>query len=376
MKNQKRIVDYGINIGEMKHGERNSITDVKGVTVGHVTLDDGDIKTGVTAILPHEGNIFRDKVFGAVHIINGFGKTAGTVQIDELGTIETPILLTNTLSVGAVSDGLIEYMLDQNEDIGLTTGTVNPVVCECNDGEWLNDIRGRHVKKEHVFEAIKNADVEFEEGGVGAGTGMSCHRLKGGIGTSSRILNLDGKEYTLGALVLTNQGQKRDLVIKGKPVGKAICKIDDSDKLEKEKGSIIIILATDIPMTERQLKRIAKRAVIGLARTGSHIGHGSGEIAIAFSTANRVSHYDQSKILEIKMFNPNDMELAIRAAAECVEESVLNALITAKTTVGRNGNTRKGLNEYVEELINQGLFKDEHNDVKNLNCSLQKEHAL
>lgn len=361
MKNQKRIRDYGVVIGDMGCGKRNAITDVKGVKVGHVTLDDGDVKTGVTAVLPHEGNIFKDKVFAAVHVINGFGKTMGTIQIEELGTIETPILLTNTLSIGTVSDGLIEYMLKTNDDIGLTTGSVNPVVCECNDGEFLNDIRGRHVKKEHIFMAIENADAEFEEGSVGAGTGMSCYKLKGGIGTASRVLKLDGTEYMIGTLVLANQGEKRDLMINGSPVGKVICEIDGEDILEGDKGSIIMIIATDLPITERQLKRIAKRAVTGLSRTGSYMGHGSGEIAIAFSTANRISHYEESKTIEIKMFNPNDMDLVFRAAAEAVEEAILNSLITAKTTVGRNGNTRKSLSEYMEILVKKGILIENKN---------------
>lgn len=361
MKNQKRIRDYGIVIGSTKPGVRNSITDVKGVKVGHVTLNNGAIKTGVTAVLPHEGNIFKDKVFAACHVINGFGKTMGTIQIEELGTIETPIVLTNTLSIGIAADALIEYMLDTNDDIGLTTGSVNPVVCECNDGEFLNDIRGRHVKQEHILEAIKNTDVEFEEGSVGAGTGMSCYKLKGGIGTASRVLNLEGKEYIIGTLVLANQGEKRDLLINGLPVGKAICEIDGEDRLEGDKGSIIMIIATDLPITERQLKRIAKRAVTGLSRTGSYMGHGSGEIAIAFSTANRISHYEESKTIEIKMFNPNDMDLVFRAAAEAVEEAILNSLITAKTTVGRNGNTRKSLSEYMGMLAEKGILQSYKN---------------
>ena len=264
MKEQKRIRDYGIQIGYMQPGKNNAITDVGGVTVGHVTLNSGEVKTGVTAILPHQGNLFKEKVFAASHVINGFGKTIGTIQIDELGTIETPILLTNTLSIGTVCDGLIGYMLDQNEDIGLTTGSVNPVVCECNDGEWLNDIRGRHVKKEHVLQAIQNAGVDFEEGCVGAGTGMSCYKLKGGIGSASRIIPLGTEDqYTIGALVLANQGEKRDLTVDGRQVGKAICEMEKSDKLEGDKGSIIMILATDLPdhreSAEKDCKKICHR---------------------------------------------------------------------------------------------------------------------
>ncbi len=199
MLNQKRARDYGVCSGRLKPGRLNSISDVTGVRVGHVTLDDGDCKTGVTAILPHDGNLFRDKVFAACHVINGFGKTTGLIQIDELGTIETPIVLTNTLSVGVAFQGLVRYMLEQNSDIGDTTGSVNPLICECNDGEYLNDIRALKVREEHVLEAITTASVEFREGCVGAGTGLSCHKMKGGIGTASRELELGQCNYVIGA---------------------------------------------------------------------------------------------------------------------------------------------------------------------------------
>ncbi|MGB4440513.1 MAG: P1 family peptidase, partial [Sedimentibacter sp.] len=254
--------ESNIVIGRLKKGQKNLITDVAGVKVGHVTLNDGNIKTGVTAILPHEGNIFKEKVMASSCVINGFGKSIGIVQIEELGTIETPIIMTNTLSVGTVATGLTKYMLEQNEDIGNTTGTVNCVVTECNDGR-LNDIRGLHVKEEHVFEAIKNADSVFEEGAVGSGTGMVCYSLKGGIGSSSRIVELDGQEYTIGAVVMSNFGSIRDLTINGDKIGERIFQENN----EKDKGSIIIIIATDIPLSERQLKRVSKRAVIGLGRT-------------------------------------------------------------------------------------------------------------
>ena len=194
--------ESGLKIGLGTPGKRNLITDVPGVKVGHVTIRDGaDINTGVTAILPHEGNLFQDKVMAASCVINGFGKTMGLVQVEELGTIETPIIMTNTLSIGTAANALIKYMLQQNEDIGVKTGTVNPLVCECNDGV-LNDIRGLHVKEEHVFEALANCSEEFEEGVVGSGTGMCCLGLKGGIGSASRIVKLDDKEYTVGALVI------------------------------------------------------------------------------------------------------------------------------------------------------------------------------
>ncbi|CAH2212198.1 DmpA family aminopeptidase [Tepidibacter aestuarii] len=350
MKNQKRIRDYGITIGNMDTGEKNSITDIEGVKVGHFTINKDSVKTGITAILPHSGNLFKEKVFASSHVINGFGKTMGTIQIEELGTIETPIILTNTLSIGAASDALIKYMLNNNEDIGLTTGTVNPIVCECNDA-YLNDIRGSHIKKEHIFKAIESADDEFEEGSVGAGMGMSCYKLKGGIGTASRVLKFDNKEYKIGSLALTNMGKKEDLIINGTPAGKIISEKDGLNDEESDKGSIIIILSTDIPMTERQLKRISKRSVVGLGRTGSYIGNGSGEIVIAFSTANRVSHYEKEEIIDIKMLNENYMDLAFRAVAECTEEAVLNSMITANTTVGRGKNVRYSLKDYLDIII-------------------------
>ena len=258
-------------------GKRNLISDVPGVKVGHVTLKDDEkfIHTGVTAILPHEGNLFQEKVAAGACVINGFGKSAGLVQIEELGTIETPILMTNTLSVGAGLNGLIQYMLKDNEDIGVSTGTVNCVVTECNDGE-LNDIRGMHVKEEHVLKALEKADEEFTEGGVGGGTGMCCMGLKGGIGSASRIITCNEKEYTLGAIVMSNFGVLGNLRIDGKRIKTELPKED-----KPEKGSIIIVLGTDIPLSDRQLKRIAKRATVGLARVGSFLGNGSGVIAKA-----------------------------------------------------------------------------------------------
>ena len=274
--------ESGIKIGRGTPGKRNLITDVPGVKVGHVTVRDGaDINTGVTAILPHEGNIFQDKVMAASCIINGFGKTMGLVQVEELGTIETPIVMTNTLSIGTAANALIKYMLQQNEDIGVKTGTVNPLICECNDGV-LNDIRGLHVTEDHVFQALANCGEEFEEGVVGSGTGMCCLGLKGGIGSASRIVKLDDQEYTVGALVMSNFGGAGRLMIEGRHMGQEI-----KDKLEaqQDKGSIIMLIATDIPLSERQLKRVARRAGVGLARTGSYYGNGSGDIAIAFTTA-------------------------------------------------------------------------------------------
>lgn len=341
------IENIKLKIGKLQKGKNNLITDVKGVKVGHKTLDNGNIKTGVTAIIPHSDNIFREKLICSSYVINGFGKSVGLVQINELGTLETPIILTNTLSVGTCSTALVKYMLKENDDIGVTTGTVNPVVCECNDG-YLNDIRGLHIKEEDVFDAIENAEINFKEGNIGAGTGMSCYQLKGGIGSASRVLKLDDKEYTIGSLVLSNFGLKEDLLVDGIKVGE---KILEKESEELEKGSIIIILATDIPMNERQLKRIAKRVPIGLARTGSHIGNGSGDIVIAFSTANRIKHYEDKDIVSIKIINENIIDKIFRGVIECVEEAVISSLLHSEKTIGTSEHKRESLKKYIDYLV-------------------------
>ena len=336
--------ESGIKIGRGTPGQRNLITDVPGVKVGHVTIRDGaDVNTGVTAILPPEGNMFQEKVMASSCVINGFGKTMGLVQVEELGTIETPIIMTNTLSIGTAANALIKYMLQQNEDIGVKTGTVNPLVCECNDGV-LNDIRGLHVKEEHVFEALANCSEEFEEGVVGSGTGMCCLGLKGGIGSASRIVKLDDKEYTVGALVMSNFGGAGRLLIEGRHMGQEI-----KDKLEaqQDKGSIIMLIATDIPLTERQLKRVARRAGVGLARTGSYYGNGSGDIAIAFTTANRVPHYSKTAVMDIKMISDNKIDPVFDMAAEAVEEAIISSLYHAETTTGRAGKVKYGLRDFL-----------------------------
>ena len=329
--------DSKINMTSVyKRGENNLITDVSGVKVGHFTLKDQEknIHTGVTAILPHGGNIFKDKVLAAASVINGFGKSAGLVQIEELGTIETPILMTNTLSVGTCLDALAKYMLKHNDDIGVSTGTVNCVVTECNDGE-INDIRGQHVKQEHVYQALENADVLFEEGDVGAGSGMICMGLKGGIGSSSRIVEIDNKEYTVGAMVLSNFGFPGLLRIDGKPVD--ISSITEKKEDDVEKGSVIILIATDIPLSERQLRRVAKRSTVGLARVGSYLGNGSGDIAVAFTTANRMPHYGEESMVDIKMINDRVIDKVFQATAEAVEESVYSSLDHAHTVTGIRG---------------------------------------
>lgn len=343
----KRIRDYGIHIGKLETGTNNLISDVDGVRVGHKTLKSGDINTGVTVILPSNDNIFEKKLIAATHIINGYGKTAGTVQIDELGTLETPIALTNTLSIGAVHQGLVQYMIQANKEIGKSTSTVNPVVGECNDG-YLNDIQGLHVKSEHVFEAIEDAKTIFDMGGVGAGTGMSCYGLKGGIGSSSRIIKYDDTVYTVGILVLSNFGKTKDLTIDGRNIGKRIAEIEKEKAAQEDKGSIMIVLAVDIPMTSRQLKRLCKRVTAGLSRTGSHLGHGSGDIVVGFSTGNVVDHYDKDVETSIRMFNENKIDIVFRAVVEATEEAVYDSMLSAEETIGRDGHSRSSLREYMD----------------------------
>ena len=335
----------GIRVGKLPCGPLDKISDVPGVTVGHCTLAEGEVQTGVTALLPHQGDIFHDKVMAASHVINGFGKTTGLVQIDELGTLETPILFTNTLSVGTVETALVKYMLDKNPDICETTGSVNPVVCECNDS-GLNDIRGLHVTEENARAALADCRADFAEGAVGAGRGMRCHGLKGGIGSASRVVELDGKPYTIGALVLSNHAVFDDLVVAGTPIQSLL---DAHIPPHEDKGSIITVLATDIPLSERQLRRLCHRALVGLSRTGSFCGNGSGEIVIAFTTANRVPHYSEKAILPMGMLHDDAINPLFRAVAECVEESVLSSLLHAETVTGYHGRTVRCLSDLLDE---------------------------
>ena len=328
-----RARDYGINFGSLKTGNYNSITDVKGVLVGNETIiKNEDARTGVTAILPYDGNIFQNKVPGAIYIENGFGKLTGISQVEELGNIETPIILTNTLSVPTAADALIDYILsfDENKNIR----SVNPVVGETNDGR-LNNIQARYVKKEHVLEAIKKAKSGYvDEGNVGAGTGTICFGFKGGIGTSSRILSEEDGGYTVGVLVQTNFGG--NLMISGIRIEEELNKMKNSGSGD---GSVMIIVATDAPLQSRNLKRLAKRSLYGVARTGGHCSNGSGEYAIAFSTAVDIrSSYDgENALLEGGTELRNDrMTPLFEAVIEATEEAVINSLFAAETMTGNN----------------------------------------
>jgi D-aminopeptidase len=338
------LTNAPFTIGKLIQGRKNLITDVPGVLVGHVTLQDSEINTGVTCIKPHGGNLFCDKVMAASYVFNGYGKTAGLVQINELGTIETPILLTNTLSVGTAITATVKYMMEQNPDIGGSAGTVNAVVGECNDGT-LNDIRGLHVTESHVREAIDACTDIFDQGAVGAGTGMCCLGFKGGIGSASRVISIGDRQYTVGALVLANFGGRGRLMIDGRQVGRELAERDSA----ADKGSIIMIIATDAPLSERQLGRVAKRAGVGLSRTGSYMGNGSGDVAIAFTTANRVPHAAECAVLHYDMLADSYIDAIFDATAEAVEESIVSALWHADTTTGKNGVTVKGLRRAWEE---------------------------
>lgn len=339
-----------IPIGTLPPGKKNDITDVTGITVGHYTLIEGTgdlipgkgpVRTGVTAILPHQGNMYKEKVFGNYCVFNGYCKPIGLAQIKELGVIETPVVLTNTLSVGTAADAVIEYMLDKNLDIGVTTGSVNPVVLECNDS-YLNDIRGKHVKKQHVLTALKNAHKNFEQGALGAGTGMSAFEFKGGIGSASRVVTVLDTPVTVGALVLTNFGKRKDLTISGIPVGRELKDYPGTKGTKEgsqEAGSIIMVVATDAVVIPSQLKRIAKRAVIGLARTGGGVHHESGDVAFGFSTGQVVPH-DADEVLPIKEFPDHVLGLLFKATAEAVEEAIIRSLVEAETMDGRDNRIR------------------------------------
>jgi D-aminopeptidase len=344
---EARARDLGIDIGIFKTGSHNAITDVDGVAVGHVTIIEGSgilvpgkgpVRTGVTVILPHGGNLFRNKVQAGCYVLNGFGKSAGFHQIRELGTIETPIALTNTLSAYRVADALVEYCCAESPEIGIETGTVNPVVGDINDG-YLNDIQGRHVKTEHVLSAIRSATAgPVEEGNVGGGTGCCCLGFKGGIGTSSRKLPLSLGAWTIGVLVQSNFGGI--MSIQGAPVGREMGVFDFKGKPD---GSCMVVIGTDAPLDARLLERLAKRAGLGMARTGFYSANGSGDFFIAFSTANTIPHVLAAK--EVQQLNRNvlcddSMSALFAALVEAVEEAIINSLIAARTMIGRDDNTR------------------------------------
>ena len=357
---QQRVEEIPLKIGVMQRGALNAITDVEGVKVGHTTLVKGDsVRTGVTAILPHGGNIFQQKVPAAVFVGNGFGKLAGSTQINELGNLETPVILTNTLNVPTAMDAVIKYTLNlpENENVR----SVNAVVGETNDG-YLNDIRWQHVKNADVISAIKNAKTgKVAEGNVGAGTGTIAFGYKGGIGTASRKLPESLGGYTLGVLVQSNFGGV--LQIAGAPVGQKLGNYSFSNNLlNNVDGSCMIVIATDAPLNNRNLERLAKRAFLGLAKTGGIASNGSGDYVIAFSTATgmRIPYKIEAKTLTQEVV-PNDlMSPLFMAAIEATEEAILNSLFMAETTTGFQGRTIKAIpkEEVLQYLKEAGILEN------------------
>lgn len=359
-----RARDLGVNVGVLPTGPHNAITDVSGVRVGHATLYKGEtIRTGVTAIVPHDGNLFQQKVPAAIYVGNGFGKLLGSTQVNELGELETPILLTGTLNVPRVADALLDWMLalPGNEEVR----SINPVVAETNDG-FLNDIRGRHVGRDEVFAALQAAkDGPVEEGSIGAGTGTVAFGFKGGIGTASRVVSSKitrtGSGYTVGVLVQSNFGGV--LTINGAPVGRELGKYflkeqletapprigqtrlpsatSDSPASDNADGSIIMVVATDAPLDARNLKRLAARAMLGLARTGSPATNGSGDYVIAFSTAQRIRASEALR--NVQVLGNETMSPLFEAVVEATEEAIYNSLFKATTVSGRNGNRAEAL---------------------------------
>ncbi|MFM0282352.1 P1 family peptidase [Paraburkholderia sediminicola] len=391
------------HIGVLPSGPRGTIADVGGVTVGHCTLDEGAVQTGVTVICPHRGDPFLAKVPAAASVINGFGKSIGLVQVEELGVLETPIALTNTFGVAAVAQAQIRAAIQAHPQIGREWSTVNPLVFECNDG-YLNDIQALAVSERHYADACEAASVDVASGSVGAGRGMSCFDMKGGIGNASRVVDVTGRSYTVGALVLANFGRLPMLTIDGAPLGRALAEraaeavstgaaalahpanpvasanptvspnptvsanptvstnptapanptastnpAVQATASKPEQGSIIMIVATDAPLDARQLKRLSLRAAAGLARTGSVYGHGSGDIALAFSTAYTVPHQSDFVALPPVLADAR-LDPLFRACADSVEQAIVDALWSATSVTGRDGHRRLSLQDTVPDL--------------------------
>lgn len=336
-----------VKIGKMSTGKKNNICDVEGVLVGQKSIKTDKYNTGVTVVKPHPGNIFKEKVVAASHVHNGFGKSMGFVQIDELGTIETPIAITGTLNIGIIADAVIEKSLEENPEIGISTGTVNPIVLECNDST-LNDSRDRYITKDDYFEAYSNLNDDFIQGAVGGGCGMVCHGFKGGIGSSSRIIKIGDNEYTLAVLVNSNfgSGNGQDLIFNGKRLGDEIKTLQDFE----DKGSITVLVVTDLPLDNRQLKRVVKRCSMGISRTGSFAGHGSGDVFVGLSTANKIKHFSDDAFENVIRMRDGYINSAFRACVEATEEAVLNSMLFSEKTSGRR-NVIFGLNKYYQTYI-------------------------
>ncbi len=369
-----RARDLKLPLGRYKPGKWNAITDVAGVKVGHSTIirgaagplkmGKGPIRTGVTAILPNEGKVFAERVVGGGFILNGAGEVSGMTQLLEWGLIETPIFLTNTLSVGAVSDVAVKWMVERYPGIGGEHDVIIPLVGECDDS-WLNDVAGRHVKEEHVYEAIRTAaDGPVAEGNVGGGTGMITCDFKAGIGTSSRKLSEAQGGYTVGVLVMSNFGVMRQLRVGGLPVGEVLeARYRGVARRERDYGSIIAVVATDAPLATHQLNRVAKRAALGIGRVGSTARHGSGEIVLAFSTANKVPRESRKMVYRMKILLDVRLDPLYEAVIEATEEAILNALCMARDMEGVNGNFCYALPlDDVQEIV--GRWQEESRKVE------------
>ena len=343
-----RARDLGLTLGRFKPGKWNAITDVEGVLVGHHTLiqgggklipGTGPVRTGVTAILPNQGNTFMERLTGGGFVLNGAGEVSGLTQVMEWGLIETPLLLTNTMAVGAVSDAVARYMVECYPGIGDEHDVIIPVVGECDDS-WLNDIAGSHVKGLHVEQAIRSArSGPVAEGSVGGGTGMITCDFKSGIGTSSRKLPEVFGGYTLGVLVMSNFGKMHNLRVGGLPIGEVLAeKFRDAPRRAQSYGSIIAVVATDAPVQSHQLNRICKRVALGIGRVGSYAGHGSGEIVVGFSTANVIPRRTQKMVHRIKILLDQRLDPLYEAVIEATEEAILNSMCMAGPMEGVNGN--------------------------------------
>ncbi len=344
-----RARELGLPLGRFKPGRYNAITDVEGVLVGHSTIisgaggplkvGEGPVRTGVTAILPNLGNIFMERLVGGGFVLNGAGEVSGMTQVMEWGLIETPILLTNTMSVGAVSDAVVRHMVGQHPGIGDEHDVIIPIVGECDDS-WLNDISGRHVKAAHVLEAINNAKTgPVAEGSVGGGTGMITCDFKAGIGTSSRKLPEAMGGYTLGVLVMSNFGKMHNLRVGGLPVGEVLAeRFREMPRRQQSYGSIIAVVATNAPLLANQMNRLCKRVALGIGRVGSYAAHGSGEIVVGFSTANVIPRRTQKMVAKLKILLDQRLDPLYEAVMEATEEAILNSMCMAGPMDGINGN--------------------------------------
>lgn len=363
---RRRSRDLGVEIGSLAPGKFNAITDVPGVKVGHTTVfhgegdlvrGEGPARTGVTVIMPHSGDIWRDKVTAASFVVNGNGGMLGLDWIRESGGIEGPIALTNTHQVGDVASAMVRWMISKYPDIGVDDETYVPVVGECDDSA-LNDAQGFHVKQQHVFAALDGAaSGAVAEGAVGAGTGMSCYDWKGGIGTSSRVLSEDDGGYTVGVLVNCNHGDRDQMRIDGVPVGVHL--EQDMATVHRE-GSIVIVVATDAPLNARQVERLCKRAAMGLARTGSVANTSSGDFIVGFSTGRKIPRASEDTVLSLPELSDNAIDPLYAATADATEEAIINALCMADTVVGRDGNTSTAmpLDRVVELMRTYGRIKN------------------